>query len=503
MSEGVLPTERGLIARSNSPTCEDPKRVIATDMPAFRNEETQQDSQEQENSEETEQQVEIKFPHDGDNNEDLLQIEDQDAHLNLSKKSKPHGKVNDVSSIIDRFDSVDHADKTLQQMNGLFDDKQSKATPAMSRLGKRESGVQSEMRLEEEDLDACRNQIVDHLNQEKTTHKRIQSAVTTVGLVSSEAADEAIEIPSKAAQKKKKGKQEKKRGKQEKKKDQQVTQNLQDQSSAATSTAGAVKSEKPKETIPVIQPETQAVRKTDAVEDMIQDLYSEDNLEGLEDYNSPTTKKEPLLNPVIEESHEYSVTPSRVVQSSNAISNVVTPIRENQNKQQVVPKTQHKVTTNRSMSIEQLNANVVSPQRPVQMDSRRMSENLNKFAPRTFNTNEFNMTTASFLGRTSHNSVVSNQEKKLQGAQIYRSKRDLINRNNSVDDNQFIKKGQEMVHESFGETDLSKSFISAKKDPRLSIAPAHGANSSKDEAVHIDWNSRTNKEGEKYMNQTT
>ena len=40
MSEGVLPTERGLIARSNSPTCEDPKRVIATDMPAFRNEET-------------------------------------------------------------------------------------------------------------------------------------------------------------------------------------------------------------------------------------------------------------------------------------------------------------------------------------------------------------------------------------------------------------------------------------------------------------------------------
>jgi len=94
----------------------------------------------------------------------LLQIEDQDAHLNLSKKSKPHGKVNDVSSIIDRFDSVDHADKTLQQMNGLFDDKQSKATPAMSRLGKRESGVQSEMRLEEEDLDACRNQIVDHLN---------------------------------------------------------------------------------------------------------------------------------------------------------------------------------------------------------------------------------------------------------------------------------------------------------------------------------------------------
>jgi len=51
-----------------------------------------------------------------------LQIEDQDAHLNHSKKSKTGGKV-DVSSIIDKFDSVDQADRTLQQMNGLFDDK--------------------------------------------------------------------------------------------------------------------------------------------------------------------------------------------------------------------------------------------------------------------------------------------------------------------------------------------------------------------------------------------
>ena len=65
---------------------------------------------------------------------------------------------------------------------------------------------------------------------------------------------------------------------------------------------------------------------------------------------------------------------------------------------------------------------------------------------------------------------VLNTEKKLQGAQIYRSKRDLSNRYNSVDDNQFIKKGQEMVHQSFGaDDDLSRSYISAKKDARLSM----------------------------------
>lgn len=45
-----------------------------------------------------------------------MQIEDQDRRDEiLTKKSiKPHTtKAHDVSSIMDRFDSVDHGDKTL------------------------------------------------------------------------------------------------------------------------------------------------------------------------------------------------------------------------------------------------------------------------------------------------------------------------------------------------------------------------------------------------------
>ena len=171
---------------------------------------------------------------------------------------------------------------------------------------------------------------------------------------------------------------------------------------------------------------------------------------------------------------------------------------------------------NKSITLEQqTNANVVvspkqatrmfspthstfSPTQPANMDYRRISEDPNKFTTRTFNNNEFNVTTASFLGRNSNNSVVNNVDKKLQGAQVYRSKRDLINRNSSVDDNQFIKKAQEMVHESFGENDLSRSFISAKKDVRQSCAP-----NAKDGDSLLDFNSTSNNVGDnKYMNQT-
>jgi hypothetical protein len=49
---------------------------------------------------------------------------------------------------------------------------------------------------------------------------------------------------------------------------------------------------------------------------MIQDIYSEDV--ELQDYDnnayaSPTPQAEEKLNPVIEESQEYSVTPSRII----------------------------------------------------------------------------------------------------------------------------------------------------------------------------------------------
>lgn len=53
---------------------------------------------------------------------------------------------------------------------------------------------------------------------------------------------------------------------------------------------------------------------SNAVEDMIQDLYSEDSLDQ-DDYESPEVRKEsalPKLAQVIEESQDYSVTPSRI-----------------------------------------------------------------------------------------------------------------------------------------------------------------------------------------------
>lgn len=50
---------------------------------------------------------------------------------------------------------------------------------------------------------------------------------------------------------------------------------------------------------------------------MIHDLYSEDmDNDDADNYSSPKAAKKDAdekLNPVIEESHEYSVTPSRIV----------------------------------------------------------------------------------------------------------------------------------------------------------------------------------------------
>ena len=93
-------------------------------------------------------------------------------------------------------------------MNGLFDEKQSKTTPAMSRLKQPNAFIKSEQRLEEEqDLKNAR----DHFNEEKK--KRIQSALTTVAIHQGDAAEEAIEIPTKMMKNKKKSKQEKKNAK--------------------------------------------------------------------------------------------------------------------------------------------------------------------------------------------------------------------------------------------------------------------------------------------------
>lgn len=87
---------------------------------------------------------------------------------------------------------------------------------------------------------------------------------------------------------------------------------------------------------------------------------------------------------------------------------------------------------------------------------------------------------------------------KLQGAQIYRSKRDLSQRMASVDENQFIKKGQEMVH-SFQEDDLSKSHISAHKADRASVFSGVPTAAKETEPVIIDWSHAVNN-NDSYMN---
>jgi len=89
-------------------------------------------------------------------------------------------------------------------------------------------------------------------------------------------------------------------------------------------------------------------------------------------------------------------------------------------------------------------------------------------------------------------------ERKMQGAQSFRSKRDLNGRFNSVDENQFIRKAQEMVHSFVGEdNDLSKSHISANKSARHSVFSGN-----KEDPVIIDWNNTVNKNDGSYQNKT-
>lgn len=125
------------------------------------------------------------------------------------------------------------------------------------------------------------------LPKESGKHKRIQSAVTTTGLMSGAADDLAEEVPSKTRA---------------------VAQTPEAESSEYDSSLqhkSAAKSSKKSKAI---------------VEDLIQDIYSEDNLEN---FDSPDKQAEEKLNPVIEESHEYSVTPSRVIHT-----NTVSPAKE-------------------------------------------------------------------------------------------------------------------------------------------------------------------------------
>lgn len=136
--------------------------------------------------------------------------------------------------------------------------------------------------------------------------------MTTVGLISETPDDSALEIPNKMSQKK--------RDTAKKQKHMRVD-------SIASSQAGLISATTPaaEEKVVVVSP------RNDPVEDMIHDLYSEDNMG---DYDSPAVGKEQdkKLNPVIEESHEYSVT-NNIVSPQKSLKPQVSVIEELEDKE--------------------------------------------------------------------------------------------------------------------------------------------------------------------------
>lgn len=238
--ENAVPTERALITGTGETETVSPKKVVSTDMPALQTQQSDLD----EDSVADEQKAHIKFSNKADN-DDLMQIEDQNEH---KKGSVPTTiKAHDVSSIIDRFDSVDNGDKTLQQVHGMFDQSKN-VTPTMSRL-RQTSQQTSDLRLEE-DLDSSNKAA--NVPKESAKHKRIQSAVTTTGLMSNGAEDLAEDVNQKVRA---------------------VAQTPEGESSEYDSSLQQKSSKK-----------TTSKKSKAVVEDLIQDIYSEENLE---DYDSP------------------------------------------------------------------------------------------------------------------------------------------------------------------------------------------------------------------------
>lgn len=174
--ENPMPTERALIGTEGANTVS-PKKVVSTDMPALN---TQQSDEEEDDfnasvADERKSDMKIKISKQADN-DDIMQIEDQSKNDMNKKGSVPTTtKAHDVSSIIDRFDSVDNGDRTLQQVHGMFDQGKQSSTPAMSRL-RQGSQQTSDLRLEE-DMDYDNkdiDQVRDHmLTKESSKHKRI------------------------------------------------------------------------------------------------------------------------------------------------------------------------------------------------------------------------------------------------------------------------------------------------------------------------------------------
>jgi hypothetical protein len=70
-----------------------------------------------------------------------------------------------------------------------------------------------------------------------------------------------------------------------------------------------------------------------------------------------------------------------------------------------------------------------------------------------------------------------------------------------MDENQFIKKGQEMVHSFANDDEMSRSYISANKGDRVSVFSGNNT-MTKEDPVIIDWNVAVNKNDSSYMNRT-
>jgi len=294
-----------------------------------------------------------------------------------------------VSSIMEKFDSVDHGDKTLKEVRNLFDDKTSRATP-------KATPTPPNLKLFEATTKSAKfvDESYNMVNlKEKPENKRVQSAVTTCGLTSHAPDDSAFEVPHKSHKKQK----------QKKLKKSEVSRQTSKTDSNATE--------------PITPLNGGEVQNKNDVEDMIQDLYSQDDIDA-EDYDSPEMKQEPQkLNPVIEESHEYSVTPSRVVQSGAPASAIISPQRNYLAAQLAVREAQKNQKLQKSQTLESVPA--------TGNQSRNHADD--SITPKGFNQNEFfttamsanaprRDTTNTSIENASNNSKLIYTEKKMQGA---------------------------------------------------------------------------------------
>lgn len=116
-SATIAQTERGLITHDDAKPIASNK-VMATDMPALADMQTENDDDVIESPSKANRLENLDLKLAKNDSDSVMQIEDQDIMGKSTNKSrmtgKPmSGKNQDVSSIIDKFDSVDDNDKTI------------------------------------------------------------------------------------------------------------------------------------------------------------------------------------------------------------------------------------------------------------------------------------------------------------------------------------------------------------------------------------------------------